>query len=187
VSRKFKGRKLTGKELEAFFKPPTVYDLLPRHYAPLPAPTKALMIHAQSIAEFVMALTNTQTVGIIAVCEASDGNLYAGFSPALQEAVFAYAARISTDTAATVYTRVDDRILHNVQVNKGCAEKKLMSAMLALGLTMKNLAVVEYPLGGDPGGLAKHVGLGSGQAVFYTPCDSCRAAWSNYIEAARSG
>ena len=185
MSRRFKGKKLTGKELESFFKPPTVYDLLARHYAPLPAPTRALMTHAQSIAEFVRALTGTETVGVIAVCEASDGKLYAGFSPALQAAVLGQVGRIGTDTGATVCTRVDDRILHNVALNLGCAEKKVMSAMLALGLTMKNLAVVEYPLGGNPGALARHVGLGSSDDVFYTPCDSCRAAYSNYIEAAR--
>ncbi|HEV3049298.1 MAG TPA: hypothetical protein VGX50_03275, partial [Longimicrobium sp.] len=165
----------------------TVIELLNRSYRPIPGPTRELLEEVRAIAWIVKRITNAEPVGIIGICTTGTGKKYLGFSPELQAAVRSKRDQIEVDTRCRLALGVDERILNKVEWNKGCAEKKLMSAALTDGEIITHVAVAEYPPGTNPGKLAMHMGAASAKESGYAPCESCQAAYGNYKKAKADG
>jgi len=162
---------------------PTLIGLLSKYYAPLPGPGADSYEAARTASRILKS--HSSEVGIIACALSRQGYLYVGISPKLWDALgskFSTNKEVSDALKAgglkggTIWTdsKVDGTLLATIEFNKGCAEKRVLSAALKYSDTITEISVTEHPVGSDPGGLAKHVTVGTSSGdLYYGPCDSC--------------
>jgi hypothetical protein len=159
----------------------TLLGLLAQQYGSIPGPTRATLDKAAEISLLLRDKWNVDTskAGIVGVAQTAGSAFHVAFSPDLQTAV---TVRKVSLVGVTMHTAVAQEIVENVTFNKGCAEKKLMSAAVTSGLTFTSYAVVEYPLRSDPKLLASHMNVGSSSGgSFYGPCDSCKGVYGKVM------
>jgi len=160
----------------------TVIDLLKKYYDPLPGPGAESYEAALKVSEILAPFSKEP--GIIA-CGYSSTYLYVGISPKLWDALGSsfssnkqVVATLKTGIKGAIWTssKVDESLLKTITFNKGCAEKRVLTAALEFSETVTEISVTEHPSGTDPGTLANHVALGSSSGgTFYAPCKSCIA------------
>jgi hypothetical protein len=123
---------------------------------------------------------------MIAVGIAKTGYLYVGISPRLWDDLgrnFADSWAVVKALQADEYFKncrmwtsaaVNETLLNGIKFNKGCAEKRVVSAAHCdWNDTITQISITEHPVDANPGQLAAHIGVGTGTATYYAPCRSC--------------
>jgi len=153
-------------------------------YSPLPGPTDQTMTVAAAAADYIYRNTGVNTVGILGVSTYDFSTYNFALSANLMAAVKVHVNVLQgvwTELRAACVSSVERRLLVGVEYNKGCAEKKLITTARLVDKEILSMAVVAYPPGADPQGLATHVSLTGTSGSFYQPCDTCRIFWNNYV------
>ncbi len=172
-------------------------EMAGNYYGEFPGPGVDTYELAEAVSQFLSKL-GYRTPGVIGVGR-SDGKredgspvYFLGMSPEIQREVIYelggeghrkrvahFALGRSLDTALEVKFilcwKVSARILESAKFNKGCAEKKIVTAIDSYSKeTLEEISVVPHPFDADAKGLSAHVVVGSSDGLVIAPCKSCR-------------
>jgi hypothetical protein len=169
-------------------------ELTKKFYGNYPGPTESTYALANQVADYFQT-QNINTAGVIAVGIGSDDYYYLGLSPDLQSKVMTAMSggepppnahfrlgdglEKSTGVAFDLCRKVADDIIEKAQrKNPGCAEKKIVSEIYALKVTLKEISVIPYPdtIWGE--NLPAHVAVSGADGVLIAPCESCRKIYN---------
>ncbi|MFY1054874.1 hypothetical protein ACOQNP_24905 [Ectopseudomonas khazarica] len=167
----------------------TVQELLSKYYGNLPGPDG----NTYGLAEGVSAVIGwVVTVGAIAVCRATSGWIYVGFSPSLQKELLDRRNNVNHlpwlaqelkrefgTRKVWICTDVEQQIARNYR-NPGCAEKKVISALRRFGDRMETFSITQHPLGSDAGLLSSYQAVGDIHGMYIVPCETCLQVAKTY-------
>jgi hypothetical protein len=161
------------------------YNNLASEYDPFPPPS----LEATELADTVSGLLlryGISVSGVIAVATFEDKEAYVGLSAHLQAAVQAkWGRRWGPILGAVMYrttmnfdlitfcSEVSEQIIKSANINRGCAEKKIVTRLLTHPKQMLSLRVIPHPPGHIEA-LIAHVIQGETDGNEIGPCTSCR-------------
>jgi hypothetical protein len=165
-----------------------------KYYGGLPGPDEWCFDCAAYLS--VKLFPDVKTAGVIGVGLTEENYCCVAFSPDLQAEVkaqklwqavegyvwsFQKGAPKSQKAKPFLCKVVDDAIATAAAYNKGCAEKKIITASNQYKDPLVAISVIEYPNGAGSDNLSAYVVFGGADGSYIAPCKSCIGTYEQFV------